>query len=105
MRCSDCNISHPDAGKSLKCSVCASKVKPLFSMPKNKDLKKKWEDNLQIKVLHSSKLRVCRIHFEDKCWGNSNLKLKLNAVPTKFLGKFPLSQPTIPTSIINKHFR
>lgn len=60
----DCNICYPDSKKSLKCSVCGSKEKPLFSMPKNKDIKKKWEQNLQLNVLHSSKLRVCKIHFK-----------------------------------------
>lgn len=56
----------------------------MFSFPPTKETCEKWEANLKIKA--SPKLKICRIHFEDECLGKK--KLKLNSVPTLFLGKF-----------------
>ncbi|KAL5288803.1 egg family protein [Megaselia abdita] len=76
-----------EAAKNIyyKCIVCRSDKKPLYSFPVRSKLSKKWEDNLKIVAL--PKHKICKIHFEDDCFGDSKLKLKFDAIPTKNLGK------------------
>lgn len=65
--------------------MCRSVKGPLYSFPNKKVIAKKWEENLKIGAL--AKLKVCKAHFEDKCWGKSKSKLKFDAIPTLSLGK------------------
>lgn len=84
-------------GNGIRCSVknCHnrhSKNLSFFGYPSDLTLRKIWIENCGLgvdpieKIIN--KVRVCRVHFENDCFKNSEKKNRLRpeAVPTLFLG-------------------
>ncbi|KAL5279718.1 hypothetical protein ACFFRR_003991 [Megaselia abdita] len=70
------------------CLVCNSSEEPLFRFPEKWKSAAKWRKNLEKYIqnthLNEYNMKICKNHFEEKCFENS--VLKLNAVPTLEIG-------------------
>ncbi|KAL5279719.1 hypothetical protein ACFFRR_003991 [Megaselia abdita] len=74
------------------CLVCNSSEEPLFRFPEKWKSAAKWRKNLEKYIqnthLNEYNMKICKNHFEEKCFENS--VLKLNAVPTLEIDTKPL---------------
>ncbi|XP_060872242.1 uncharacterized protein LOC132946323 isoform X3 [Metopolophium dirhodum] len=105
-------------GNGPRCSVknCLnrySKDLSFFGYPSNLTLRKKWIERCGLKVDDptekvKSNIRVCRVHFDNDCFMNTQRKnrLKTDAVPTLFLANDVIDARNIPSTslAVNSEF-